>query len=223
MSMAQDPEESEARGTSRPEVEARSPREDLSDEPTIVIARPGPPSPSEAARAAQLPAQTAFDDERTLELREEELIAHKELRELGEVTLRTAIDDVPGRLEVDAYREEVLIEHEPVGQVVSEREAPREEDGVLVVPVYEEQLVVSKRLVLKERLRIRRIRTTERQLFEDTLRRERLVIEDPQNTGLVHEQHPTEAPAGESSPTSAAEATQPEGGLLEHLVRRVME
>jgi len=166
----------------------------------------------------------AADRERTLDLREEQLVAHKDLRELGEIEVRTEVDEVPGRLEVDAYREEVQIEHEPVGMAVSERDDPWEEDGVLVVPVYEEQLVVTRRLVLRERLRIRRVATTERQLFQDTLRRERLVIEDPQQTGLVHERYPTDESAG-SHPTEeephAGEHT--EGGLLEHLVRKVLE
>jgi uncharacterized protein (TIGR02271 family) len=166
----------------------------------------------------------AADQERTLELREEQLVAHKELRELGEVEVRTEVDEVPGRLEVEAYREEVQIDHEPVGTVVSERDDPWEEDGVLVVPVYEEQLVVTRRLVLRERLRIRRVGTTERQLFQDTLRRERLVIEDPQHTGLVHERYPTDESAG--SPATEEEThtgTRAEGGLLEHLVRKVLE
>ena len=78
-------------------------------------------------------ADADADLERTLELREEQLVAHKELRELGEVLIRTDFDDVPGRLEVDAYREEIVIEHEPVGQVVSERDEPWEEDGILVI------------------------------------------------------------------------------------------
>jgi len=138
---------------------------------------------------------TFADSVHTLELREEQLVVHKELRDLGEIEVRTEIDEVPGRLEVDAYREEVLVEHEAVGQVVTEREKPWEEtDGVLVIPIYEEQLVVTKRLVLRERLRVRRIGTTERQLFQDVLRRERLVVDDPQRTGLLHEQYPISAP-----------------------------
>ncbi len=128
--------------------------------------------------------------EQTISLREEELVAHKEMRELGEVEIRTRVEEVPSRLEVEAYREEVEIEHLPVGQVVSERVAPWEEDGVLVVPVYEEQLVVTKRLVLREHLRVRRIGTTETRLFEDTLRRERVVVDDPTDSGLVHELYP---------------------------------
>jgi uncharacterized protein (TIGR02271 family) len=175
-------------------------------------------------------AGTVGDDEHMLELREEQLVARKELRELGEVRVRTQVEDVPGRLEVDAYREEVEIEHEPVGQVVSEREQPWEEDGTLVVPIYEEQLVVTKRLILRERLHVRRIGTTERRLFEDTLRRERLVIEDPQHTGLVHEQYPTDEPAGQhprDTPADGADGSDdPEptrGGFLEQLVHKALE
>jgi len=162
---------------------------------------------------------TKLDPDKTekLELREEQLVAHKELRELGEIVVRTEVDDVPGHLEVDAYREEVFVEHEPVGQVVSERDKPWTEDNVLVVPVYEEQLVVTKRLVLRERIRIRRVATTERQLFEDTLRRERLLVEDPSDTGLVHEHYPTER-----SDEEVAE-TPRQGGFLESVVRKALE
>jgi uncharacterized protein (TIGR02271 family) len=131
--------------------------------------------------------------EQTLRLREEELVARKVMEEVGRVQVRTRTEEFPGRLEVEALREEVEVEHVPVGQVVSERRAPWEEDGVLVVPVYEEQLVVTKRLVLKEHLRVRRYQTAERQVFEDTLRRERLVIEDPSGRDLVHERFPAEA------------------------------
>jgi uncharacterized protein (TIGR02271 family) len=134
--------------------------------------------------------------EQTLRLREEELVARKVMEEVGRVQVRTRTEEFPGRLEVEALREEVEVEHVPVGQVVNERKGPWEEDGVLVVPVYEEQLVVSKRLVLKEHLRIRRYQTTERQVFEETLRRERLEIEDASGLELVHERFPTEAPNG---------------------------
>ena len=171
--------------------------------------------------------KAAQDPEQTLELREEELVAHKELREIGEIAVHTEVDEVPGRLEVDAYREEVEVQHEPVGQAVSEREEPREEDGVLVVPVYEEQLVVTRRLVLRERLRIRRVRTTERQLFQETLRRDRLVVEDPRHTGLVREVYPTGDPTevDETGPEHGEGRDQEHshGGILDTLVRKALE
>jgi uncharacterized protein (TIGR02271 family) len=163
----------------------------------------------------------------TLELREEQLIAHKDLRDLGQIEVRTTVEDVPGRLEVDAYREEVVVEHEAVGQTVSERDQPWEEDGVLIIPIYEEQLVVSKRLVLRERIRVRRVGTTERQLFEDTLRRERLVVEDPRATGLVRERYPVddeEEDDTRAEPASHADAESgQDGGFFEHLVRKALE
>ena len=199
-------------------------------EPELAQPRTGEPAAAqlEARRAGS--ADPGAELEQTLELREEQLVAHKELREVGEVTVRTELEDLPGRLEVDAYREEIIVEHEPVGQVVSERDQPWEEDGVFVMPVYEEQLVVTKRLVLRERIRVRRVATTERQLFEDTLRRERLVVEDPQQTGLIREQYPTGELAGEHSGDvspagqDAAEVDdKSEGGLLETLVRKALQ
>jgi stress response protein YsnF len=115
-------------------------------------------------------------------------------------------------------REEVAVEHEPVGEVVTERVEPwQEADGTYVVPMHEERLVVVKRLVLRERIRIRRVGTTERQLFEDTLRRERLVVEDPQHTGRVREVYP----ADEEEP--AAEESDRESGFFEGLVRKALE
>jgi len=165
-------------------------------------------------------------DERVVELREEQLVAHKELRDVGEIEVRTEVELMPGRLEVDAYREEVEVDHETVGATVTERSEPWEEDGVLIVPVYEERLVVTKRLILRERLRIRRARVTERQLFQDTLPRERLVVDDPQQNGLVSQSCPSggQAPAREPSPTTAEPNASPtEGGFLEQLVRKALE
>ncbi|MDP9224194.1 MAG: YsnF/AvaK domain-containing protein [Actinomycetota bacterium] len=167
----------------------------------------------------------AADTAHTLELREEQLIAHKDLRDLGDIEVRTEVDEVPGRLEVDAYREEVVVEHETVGQVVSERDKPWEEDGALVIPIYEEQLVVTKRLVLRERMRVRRVGVTERQLYQDTLRRERLVVEDPQHTGLVREHYPISAPesANQDENLASSERPEAESGFLGNLVRKALE
>jgi uncharacterized protein (TIGR02271 family) len=153
--------------------------------------------PAESAEAPEWAGKQVWYSSRelppegqTIKLHREELVAHKEMRHLGDVEIHTETEEVPGRLEVDAFREEVHVEHIPIERVVSEREAPRHEGDDLIVPIYEEQLVVTKRLVLREELRIRRVRQTERRLFEDTLRRERVVIEDPEN--LMRERYPTD-------------------------------
>lgn len=159
----------------------------------------------------------------TIHLHEERLVPHKDLRTVGEVAVRTALEEFPGRLTVDALREEVEIEHVPVGEAVKERVAPWDEDGVLVVPVYEEQLIVVKRLVMREQLRIRRIETSETRLFEETLRRERVVLDDPQQTGLIHEFYAGVTADGQPDGELVASTEQEgsaEGGFLGHLVRR---
>ena len=150
-------------------------------------------------------------DDRTLELREEELVVRREMQDVGTAHIRTRVEEVPARLEVEAKAEEVEVEHEPVGKVVSERVEPYQDGDTLVVPIYEEQLVVTRRLVLREQLRIRRITTTQRQLFEDTLKRERFEVEDPDRTGMVHERFPTSEPE-----------TRPPEGSLDDRVRRAL-
>ena len=123
----------------------------------------------------------------TVRLHEEELVPTKEMRQEGSVELRTFIEEYPGRVEVEALREEVEIEHLPAGEEVAERKGPYEDGDYLYVPVYEEQLVVSKRLILKERIRIKRRARTEVRVFEDTLKRERLEVTQPKDTILVRE------------------------------------
>ena len=174
--------------------------------------------PRDAGKAVDPPQSDVAPVDR-LELREEELIAHTDIRDLGEVHIRTEVEELPGRLEVDASRDEVTIEHEPVGEIVSERDAPWEEEGVIVVPVYEEQLVVSKQLVLRERVRIRRVASHEHRLIQDTLLHERLVIEDPSQTGAVREMYPTSESSSETNETGQEHAP----GVLENLVRKALE
>jgi uncharacterized protein (TIGR02271 family) len=165
------------------------------------------------------------DETQTVELREEELVAHKELHEVGQISVRTEVEEIAGRLEVDAFREEVEVEHVPVDRPVTERVAPWEEDGVLVVPVYEEQLVVVKRLVMREQLRVRRVGTTEKRLCEQPLLRERLIVEDADQTGLIREQYPhletDDRSAADAEPTDRRRPEHESGSLLENLARKV--
>jgi len=168
-------------------------------------------------------------EEDTLELREEELHVRRELREVGQAHLRTHVEEVPARLEVEAFAEEVEVEHVPIGRVVSERREPYQDGELLVVPIYEEQLVVTKRLILREELHVRRARSVRRELFEDTLRRERLEVDDPDDTGLIRERYAPGDPSGETvaetpaTRTADAEREPEHVGPLSNLVRRVLQ
>ena len=69
----------------------------------------------------------------------------------------------------------------------------REEDGALIVPVLEEQLIVSTRLVLKEEIRITRHARTE--VVQETvqLRSERAVVERLQGRSIPSSTQETES------------------------------
>ncbi|HEY6308941.1 MAG TPA: DUF2382 domain-containing protein [Candidatus Angelobacter sp.] len=72
--------------------------------------------------------------------------------------------------------ERVEIERTPIGKPLEHPPAIREEGDTIIVPVVEEELVVQRRLVLKEEIRVRRVRETERHQERVTLRRQEAAI-----------------------------------------------
>ncbi|GAB3542725.1 hypothetical protein GCM10027343_15130 [Noviherbaspirillum agri] len=76
-------------------------------------------------------------------------------------------------------REELVVEHVPVGRVVADTDPPqtRYEGNTLVVPVLEEVLVVQKQLLLKEELRITRQQHREATPRTVSLRAEEVTLE----------------------------------------------
>jgi uncharacterized protein (TIGR02271 family) len=65
------------------------------------------------------------------------------------------------RVEEALTREVVEIERRQVGEPVDRMPSVRQEGDTIVIPVVEERLVVERRLVLKEEVRVRRLRKTE--------------------------------------------------------------
>ena len=83
-------------------------------------------------------------------VREEELQAHKQLVETGEVRVRKEVVTEHRTLEVPVQREEVVIERRtPTGEPVEEIRIPVREEQVTVEkrPVVKEEVTVGKRLV----------------------------------------------------------------------------
>lgn len=84
----------------------------------------------------------------------------------GRVRVRITNATEEQRLQADLHSEAVTVDRVPIGRELALGETPpvprEEEDGkVLVVPVLEEVLVVEKRLVLREELRLRRTGSTQ--------------------------------------------------------------
>ena len=113
----------------------------------------------------------------TIPLTEERLEVGKCGIERGRVIVRTRVETREEVAEVDLRQEEVEVERVPVGRPVEAVPPVREEDGVLIVPVLEERLVVTTELVLVEEIRITRRSRTERVREPVTLRSERAEVE----------------------------------------------
>ena len=115
--------------------------------------------------------------ERTVPLVEEEAHVGKRTRTTGRVRIRTEVDEVEQLVTADLVEETVEVERVPVDRVVEAPPPVRTEGDVTIVPVLEEVLVVEKRLVLKEELRIRQSRSQETEEIPVRLRKQRAVVE----------------------------------------------
>jgi uncharacterized protein (TIGR02271 family) len=76
---------------------------------------------------------------------------------------------------VPTRREEVSVERVPVSGEATEAQIGADE---VVVPVVEDEVVVQKKPVAKEEIRIRKDVVHERQIVEEDVRREEVDIED---------------------------------------------
>lgn len=126
-------------------------------------------------RMDQIPASEASDTT-VIPLAQEELEVgvrqvKSGIRITKEVHSREEVVDEPG------YREEFEIERVPINQVINNPVDIRQEGDTLVVPLMEELLVVEKRLVLREEVRITKVRREHRDPQTVTLRREEAKIE----------------------------------------------
>ena len=105
---------------------------------------------SEALDAQSKSARTA--EGARIQVREEELQAHKQLVEAGEVRVRKEVVTEHRTLEVPVQREEVVIErHAPTGEPGASDIRPGEE---IRIPVRKEQVTVEKRPVVKEEVTV---------------------------------------------------------------------
>ena len=116
-----------------------------------------------------------------LPLVEEALRVGKRRVETGRVRVSVSTETEERRLRETLRTERAEVERVAVGRELAEGEqaptARREEDGTLVVPVLEEVLVVERRLVLREEIRLRLVAAEEAVEQPVTLRRQRAVVE----------------------------------------------
>ncbi|WP_082480445.1 DUF2382 domain-containing protein [Rhizobium sp. Leaf384] len=95
----------------------------------------------------------------------------------GRVRVKTSSETVSEIAQATLAGETVDISREPIGKEVDRIPQLRVEGDVTIIPVVEEIVVVEKRLVLVEEIRIRRLATSEDVQIPVTLRKQRAVVE----------------------------------------------
>ena len=115
-------------------------------------------------------------DELRVQRSEEELRVGTREREAGRVNVRKRVRVEREQVRVPTRREEVTVERVPV----EGRAAPEAEigGGEVQIPVVEEEIVVEKRTVVKEELRIRKDVVEDEEVVEADLRKEEVDVYD---------------------------------------------
>ena len=153
------------------------------------------------ARSGEPAAEVAVGDQVLIPLVEERARIDKRSVETGRVRVSTRTDTVEQVLRESLLGNSVGVTRVPVGRTLAEGEAApvtRVEDGVTIIPVLEEVLVVAKRLVLREEVHVRETATSEQTEVPITLRRQRAVVERVGADGAVTE---IEEPTSEETKT----------------------
>jgi Domain of unknown function (DUF2382) len=115
--------------------------------------------------------------EEILPLVEETATIHKREVVTGKVRVRTVTDTAEELAKATLHSDSVEVTRVPVDKVVETAPEIRTEGDLTIVPVLKEVLVVTKQLVLKEELHIRRRVETETVEVPVSLRRQRAIVE----------------------------------------------
>ena len=119
---------------------------------------------------------TETADEKLLLLHSERLAVSRRVIETAVVraTRTTSTRDEP--IDEPVSRDEVQIERVPVGRIVGTMPLPRQEGDTTVYPVVEEIVVIERRLLLKEEVRVSLVRSTARHTETVSLRFQDAVV-----------------------------------------------
>lgn len=163
------------------------------------IVQPNDPGETQALPQVNstLPAAGPTGDEKlVVPLVDEYLEIKKHWEQTGEVIIRKSVESKTQSLPVDVQYEEVQIDRVPANRPLAygEKTEPWWDGDVLVVPVVDEEIVVLKRQVLREELRIYKRRLSRRETVSDTVRSERIDIEPQGSLKMTDRQDPGAAP-----------------------------
>jgi len=120
---------------------------------------------------------TSLNAEMVVPALEERLEVTKREVETGRIRITKTVETSDSVIDEPLFQERYDVERVSINRILSEPAEPRYEEDTLVLPVMEEVLVVEKRLVLREEVRVTRTRQEVRDAQQHTVRREHLNVE----------------------------------------------
>ncbi len=117
------------------------------------------------------------DDMRVIPVVEEILDVRQRRVETGRVRITKIVHERQEEVNAPRVREEVTIERVTLNRMVDAPVSMRQEGDTFIIPLLEEVVVMEKRLMVKEELRITKRRIEEHASQKVTLRREEVVVE----------------------------------------------
>jgi uncharacterized protein (TIGR02271 family) len=123
--------------------------------------------------------------ERAVPVVEEELVTGTRAVKTGSIRVRKSVDRVRKHVEIPVVRDVVKVSRVPVNRKITGMPAIREEGDTLIVPVVEEEIIVKRRLVLKEEIHIVRHRVDDHATGTVTIGHEHATIERLDSEGKV--------------------------------------
>lgn len=114
---------------------------------------------------------------KVIPIMQEELRIGKRARKKGITRIIKKVSERTESIDVPLGEEVVTVERVAINSFVEEPQRTREVDGVLIVPLHEERVVVEKKLYLKEELHIRKNSKTLQKQLKVALRKQEAIIE----------------------------------------------
>jgi len=121
---------------------------------------------------------------------EEDVVAGTRRVKTGSVRVDKHVEKRKRRIHAPLVHDDVEVRHVPINRVVNEAPAVRRKGSTVIVPVVEEEIVVTKRLVLKEEIHLIKRRTKDRTVKEVEVNRERAEVHRLDAEGRVIDEAP---------------------------------
>lgn len=141
------------------------------------LARHDVPRASQAVHGAMRGLRTG-EQHISIPLVEEQLDVEKRVVELGYVQVQKKVEEFLDERSVNLRHQQVEVDRVPIDRIIPELIEPYMDGDVYVVPIIEEEVIVTRQLRLREELRIRRTVGEHPELIRTPFRRERVVVQE---------------------------------------------